>query len=51
VPEQIGSDLQPIAGQALHFAVSGNPQHKLIPYWQVVANEEFTCYPTITVRS
>lgn len=49
--EQIGSHLQPIAGEPLHFAVPGNPQHKLIPYWQVLWDEEFTCYPTITVKT
>lgn len=49
--EQIGSDLQPIAGEPLHFAVRGSNQHQLIPYWQVAADEEFTCYPTITAKT
>lgn len=48
--EQIGRDLQPVAGEPLHFTVPGS-EHKLIPYWQVPWDEEFTCYPTITANA
>ena len=50
-PEEIAAELQPIAGHPLEFAISGSPQYKLIPYWQVLSEEEFTCYPTITVQA
>ena len=50
-PEEIAPDLEPIAGHPLRFAIPGSSQHKLIPYWQVLSEEEFTCYPTITVRT
>jgi len=38
--------LRPVAGQPLHFAIEGQPEHKYIPYWQV-REEAFTCYPYI----
>jgi DUF1680 family protein len=50
-PEQVGHDLKPITGEPLHFMVPGSPQHKLMPYWQISWDEEFTCYPTITARA
>jgi len=48
--EHLAGDLEPIDGASLHFAVPGNPGQKLVPYWEI-AEEEFTCYPTITVRT
>jgi hypothetical protein len=48
--EHIAGDLQPVDGASLHFSVPDNPGHKLVPYWEV-SEEEFTCYPTITVRT
>lgn len=50
-PEQVGSDLRPIPGKSLHFTVPGNSQYNLIPYWQVSSDDEFTCYPSISVES
>jgi hypothetical protein len=49
--EEIGGNLQPLPGQPLHFSIPGSPQYKLILCWQAPANEEFTCYPTITASS
>jgi hypothetical protein len=49
-PEHLGGDLQPVDGAPLHFTVPGNPGQKLVPYWQI-SEEEFTCYPTITVST
>jgi hypothetical protein len=48
--EHLDSQIQPADGSPLHFTIHGNPGQKLIPYWQIT-DEEFTCYPTITVRS
>lgn len=48
--EHLAGDLQPVDGASLHFAVPDNPGHKLVPYWEI-SEEEFTCYPTITVRT
>jgi hypothetical protein len=33
-----------------HFTVRGNPGQRFMPYWQI-AEEEFTCYPTITAMA
>lgn len=49
-PEDLPARLQPMAGAPLHFTVPGNPGQKLVPYWQI-STEEFTCYPTITVKA
>lgn len=43
-PKRIASQLEPIKGSPLHFAVRGNPGVKFMPYWQI-SDEEFTCYP------
>jgi hypothetical protein len=48
--EHLAGDLQPVDGASLHFTVPGNPGQKLVPYWEIT-EEEFTCYPTITVRA
>jgi DUF1680 family protein len=48
--EHLASELQALEGSPLHFTLPGNPDHKLIPYWEI-AEQEFTCYPTITVRT
>ena len=48
---EIGGNLQSLPRQPLHFSIPGSPQYKLIPYWQVPASEEFTCYATITASS
>jgi hypothetical protein len=49
--EQAGSYVRPIPGEPLHFTISGNTGQKLIPYWQISSDEEFTCYPTVTRRA
>jgi len=48
--EQLAGQLEPIAGEPLHFSVRGNPQQKFIPYWQI-ADEEFTCFPSVTEKA
>jgi len=45
----LSNQLEAVTGSPLHFTVRGNPGQKLMPYWQV-AGEEFTCYPTVTVK-
>jgi hypothetical protein len=49
-PQQVADCLKPVEGAPLHFTVRGNPGCRLMPYWQI-ADEEFTCYPTITARA
>jgi len=39
--------LRPKAGQPLHFAIDGDPRYEYLPYWQVVADQLFTCYPAL----
>jgi DUF1680 family protein len=48
--QQVADYFQQVEGAPLHFTVRGNPGCRLMPYWQI-AEEEFTCYPTITVRT
>jgi DUF1680 family protein len=47
---ELAKHLEPVEGAPLHFAVRGNPGQRLMPYWQI-AEEEFTCYPTITATA
>ncbi len=39
--------LRPKAGQQLHFAIDGDPRYEYLPYWQVVADQLFTCFPAL----
>jgi DUF1680 family protein len=39
--------LRPSAGQPLHFAIEGDPARQYLPYWQVAADQLFTCYPVL----
>jgi hypothetical protein len=39
--------LKPKAGQPLHFAIDGDSEHSVQPYWQV-ANQTFTCFPVLS---
>jgi DUF1680 family protein len=48
--EDLASHLEPIADSLLHFSVRGNPGQTLMPYW-LVSEEEFTCYPAVTIRA
>ena len=48
--EDLASHLEPIPDSPLHFTVRGNPGQTLMPYW-LVSEEEFTCYPAVTVRA
>jgi DUF1680 family protein len=49
-PNHLANHLEPVAGSPLHFMVRGNPGQRLMPYWQI-AEEEFTCYPSITAMA
>ena len=49
-PESLGRHLDSIAGAPLHYTLRENPTRKLMPYFQVV-DEQFTCYPVISVAS
>ena len=49
-PDHLANHLEPVAGSPLHFTVRGNPGQKFMPYWQI-AEEEFTCYPSITAMA
>ncbi len=40
--------LRAIAGQPLHFRIDGDPGREYLPYWQVAAEQLFTCYPAMT---
>lgn len=48
--DDLPSHLEPIPDSPLHFTVRGNPGQTLMPYW-LVSEEEFTCYPAVTVRA
>ena len=48
--EDLAGSLEPVANAPLHFTVRGNAGVKLMPYWQI-AEEEFTCYPVVTVKA
>lgn len=48
--EDLANHLEPVAGKPLHFTVRGNPGQTLMPYW-LVSEEEFTCYPAVTVQA
>jgi DUF1680 family protein len=45
--ESLADHLEPVAGSPLHFTLHGDTDKKLAPYYQI-ANEKFTCYPTIS---
>jgi hypothetical protein len=47
-PESLADHLEPVAGSPLHFTLRGDGEKRLMPYYQI-ANEKFTCYPTISV--
>lgn len=49
-PQHLADYLQPVEGSPLQFTFRDNPDCRLMPYWQI-ADEEFTCYPTITTRT
>lgn len=49
-PESLGRHLDSIAGAPLHYTLRENPARRLMPYFQV-ADEYFTCYPVISVRT
>jgi uncharacterized protein len=46
-PSALPARLRPKAGQPLHFGIGGDPTHEYLPYWQVVADQLFTCYPSL----
>ncbi|MGA3262462.1 MAG: beta-L-arabinofuranosidase domain-containing protein [Terracidiphilus sp.] len=48
--KHLANHLEPVDGSPLHFTVRGNPGQKLMPYWQI-AEEEFTCFPTVSARA
>jgi hypothetical protein len=48
--EHLANHLEPIDGSPLHFSVRGNPGQKFMPYWSI-SEEEFTCYPRVSVRA
>jgi DUF1680 family protein len=41
--------LRPKSGSPLHFGIEGDSAHEYLPYWQVVADQLFTCYPVLAV--
>ncbi|MCC7354355.1 MAG: glycoside hydrolase family 127 protein [Anaerolineae bacterium] len=42
----LASRLTSVAGNPLHFGITGYPGCQYMPYWQVQA-EGFTCFPTM----
>jgi DUF1680 family protein len=49
-PEHLAGSLQEIEGEPLHFTVRDNPGVKFVPYFQV-AQEEFTCFPSVAAKA
>lgn len=47
-PQDLIAQLQPAAGQPLHFTVADNPEIKYMPYWKV-NKEMFTCFPAVKI--
>jgi DUF1680 family protein len=48
--ETVVRQLEPDDGSPLHLTVAGNAGQKLVPYFEI-EDEEFTCYPTVTVSA
>jgi DUF1680 family protein len=46
-PADLPKRLRPKAGQPLHFALDGDAGREYLPYWQVAADQWFTCYPAL----
>jgi len=47
-PEDLPKRLRPKAGEPLRFAIEGGlQQQEYVPYWQVAADQPFTCYPVL----
>jgi len=46
-PGDLRNRLRPQPGEPLHFAIDGAPGRQYIPYWQVAADQPFTCYPVL----
>jgi DUF1680 family protein len=40
------SQLKPVPGQPLHFAIEGDSDHRFMPYY-AIKEEAFTCFPVI----
>jgi hypothetical protein len=45
-PEDIATWLKPKDGRPLCFAIQGDDQHELMPYWQL-ENQKFCAFPVI----
>jgi hypothetical protein len=50
-PEDLVKQLEPKAGQPLHFTLEGDTAHEYIPYWEVAYKQSFTCYPIVDVAA
>jgi DUF1680 family protein len=46
-PEDLRNRLRARPGEPLHFAMDGAPRQEYLPYWQVAADQPFTCYPIL----
>jgi DUF1680 family protein len=47
-PEDLPKRLREKTGQPLHFSMESGPERQeYMPYWQVVADQPFTCYPVL----
>jgi DUF1680 family protein len=47
VPDNLIANLSPVAGSPLHFAISGYPSLKYVPYIHI-QDETFTSFPTLS---
>jgi len=47
-PEDFPRWLKPVDGKPLHFTIEGNPNHEVMPYWQVPLDQTFTCFPVLS---
>jgi hypothetical protein len=48
-PDEVVSILQPAPGQPLHFMIPGQTEHVFVPYYEIAAGEDFTCFPIIGI--
>jgi hypothetical protein len=47
-PATLSAWLQPMPGKPLHFTIAGDPEHEVMPYWQVPFDQTFSCFPVLS---
>lgn len=46
-PQELMQNLKPKAGEPLHFTLANNADYQFVPYWEVSADQTFTCFPVM----